>query len=579
MKKLSLYKKLMTLFWILIPVFPMIYTILFINSTSNIIGIIFRIIWFLIIFLAMFFTFLYQNEKKTQKNTAPVQNAPAKKTKNFRNAANSAEKPVKIRQETDMDIRNKLLGKYRSAVADRFPQEIFEYETFRALFENLKNVIDAVYVMITATGNPFDKAEKSTEGIKVLSVSLVDEMNQFLEVVNDERIIKSWSKCSDEQLIDAFILFDFYSEVIQNMNIDNVKYYRDYLAQELYNRFEKNKASENENKSVASGRKELAEDEGINFVNGLEKVFVMFSTATGKRYPSVDMNGFAWVFSKVEFAEYSRHQNAAYNLDFYEMTLQEFKSFVKEWYAYGVYQFRLNPGINDAYSEIQRDKFVPDANAKMFDYYCSNFNQLILRFKQMRACENNSTLAFSQTLWSSICHELYKNVFLVPVSFDGEPDDAKDNFIHYSDNARKMINQMEANREFADELKAGESLEVKGDVIIANEKLILGSDGYKYLSPDDSTARVMHLRTLTNGAISMLCAFTDIRDMHRIFGENLHIAMMTYEDIIAHINDPISDGNTISGLIINAGANEFTLSRENIELAEKESKESVKLYM
>ena len=89
----------------------------------------------------------------------------------------------------------------------------------------------------------------------------------------------------------------------------------------------------------------------------------------------------------------------------------------------------------------------------------------------------------------------------------------------------------------------------------------------------------MHLRTLRNGNISMLCAFTDVRDMHRIFGPNLHIALMTYQDIVAHKDDPISDGNQINGIVINPIGLTLELDRENIAYAEKEHQGPVKLFV
>ena len=336
-----------------------------------------------------------------------------------------------------------------------------------------------------------------------------------------------------------------------------------------------------ETDEIASGRRELNEEEGIAFINRLDEVFVMYSAATGEGYPSVDMTGSAWVFSKVEFAEYSQQQNAAFHLKYCAMSLQAFKAFVREWYAYGIYRFKLNPGINDAYAEIQRDRFVPNADAKMFDYYGSNFNQLILRFKQMYACKENPIAnAFANTLWSSICHELYNNVYLVPIAYDNEPDDAVDPYIHYTENARQTVNDIEVNRELGESIQDGKTLHVSGDVILANEKLILGVEGYRLATPETSVGgRIMHLRTLRNGNISMLCAFTDVRDMHRIFGPNLHIALMTYQDIVAHKDDPISDGNQINGIVINPIGLTLELDRENIAYAEKEHQGPVKLFV
>ena len=579
MKKLKIFKNLMILFWVLIFLTPMILVIFTETLNIEIIPVINSIIWILTIVAAIVFTVLFIIQKKRIKRLGSeitMQQSTGKRRSSDNNAGVS-KKYIKS------NAREILSNKYRSVIFKRFPENIFDYEASRNLFENLNNTFDAVYALITVFGNPYDRTEKDENSVKALNINAARDINRHLSVMNDKKIIEDWANCTDEQLIDTFILFDFYSEVINNLDIDNIKRFRDYLATELLKRFEKSGIKNDETEpeeSVAAGRKELNETEGIEFVNSLEKVFVMYSTATGEKYPSVDMNGFAWIFSKIEFAEYSQNTNAGFNLRFREMTLDEFRKFVGEWYAYGVYQFRLNPGINDAYAEIQRDNFVPDQNAKMFDYYGSNINQLILRLKQNRSCENeNNALAFAQTLWSSICHELYKNVFLVPISYDDEPDDAVDNYIHYTDSARLIVNKIEVQRELGSNLKEGEELKVETDCIISNEKLILGSDGYKYATPESSKGgRMMHLRSINNGVSAYLCGFTDIRDIHRIFGRNLHIALMSYEDIIAHIDSNLSDGMQISGLVINPGANELMLSRENIEFAKKESMGPVKLY-
>ena len=340
----------------------------------------------------------------------------------------------------------------------------------------------------------------------------------------------------------------------------------------------KNKAKKEEElpkakpRTTPSGPQQLSEKEAMDLLCSLETVYVEYSKSTGTKYPSVDMNASAWVFSSAQYAEISKAKNAAFGLDYQPMSLPQFREFVKQWYTYGVLQIRINPGIGNYIAQVRTQSFMPLEGIQMFDYYGSNLNQYILRFKQMRACDDVQAQAFARTLWSVICHTLYQSVFLVPISFDDVPDDAVDTVLHLTPSAIAWLENLQKENE-----KEGT---IQPHTIDGHLKNIIGAEGYSFLSErDDAPRRVMHLRTVTNGTSSLLCGFTDVRDLKHIFGENVHIALWRYEEIIEHLNDQVSDGCTIEGFIINAGSNELILNREQIEFAKAESMEPTKVFM
>lgn len=324
----------------------------------------------------------------------------------------------------------------------------------------------------------------------------------------------------------------------------------------------------------------------ISYINSLDRVFVTFMRVTGDQIPSVDGFGYAWIFSKKEYADIILQKNPGVDMFYKEFDKEGLKTFVKTWYRFGISRFKLNPGTNDRYAEVDRDDFLPIEGIKKWDLIGSSLNQLIIRFKQNNAIQNNPMAhATAMTMWSSICHELYRSVFLVPFTYDDEPYEVEDWVIHAATSlvGAERLTQAEIKRHLGD--RAGDARKLVAEdkdgnpIYILNKDLIYGSEKYHFAKDGEVTSgRIMHLGTMLNNGTTFLCGFTDFEALHKVFGENVGVAILSYEDIIAHMNDAVSDSTAIQGFVINPGTNDLILSRENIEYAAKEKDEPGKFY-
>ena len=97
-------------------------------------------------------------------------------------------------------------------------------------------------------------------------------------------------------------------------------------------------------------------------------------------------------------------------------------------------------------------------------------------------------------------------------------------------------------------------------------EMIPGAENYTFAKRGDAERGMMHLSTIKNSQVgeSMLCGFTDLNLIRKLFGDDYSVGLFTYEEIIAHIEETLSTGETISGFILNPSADNFVLTKEQI---------------
>lgn len=325
----------------------------------------------------------------------------------------------------------------------------------------------------------------------------------------------------------------------------------------------------------------------IRYVKSLNKVYITFVRATGDRIPYIGKHCYASVFSKQKYADRCVQMHPDADMFYKEFDREEFSAFMKTWYRLGISGFDLNTYTRDRNVRIDRDEVLPIEGIKKWNIVGSVLNQLIIRFNQNSAIQHDlMARAVAMTMWSCICHELFRSVFLVPFTYDDEPYDVEDWVIHTTLAAAERLTQMEIERQIGDRLGDGRKMTAadrNGNPIYSlKEDLIYGSEKYHFAGEGEGSpgkTKTMHLRTILIGGNRLLCGFTDFDSLHKAFGENVRVAVFTYEEIIAHIvNDAVSDGTAIQGFAINPGTNELILSLENIEDAAQEKDGPVKRY-
>ncbi len=309
----------------------------------------------------------------------------------------------------------------------------------------------------------------------------------------------------------------------------------------------------------------------IQYVKSLDNVYATFMKVTGEKIPSVDMQGYAWVFSKMEYAENTMKANPGVDMYCKKMDREEFELFIKSWYRLGITRFKLNPGINDHYAELERDDYLPIEGFEKWDYAGSFLNQAIIRYKQCRAVKSNQSAGVSATLmWQFICNELYNTPLIVPVSYDGEPDDVADWIIHTTRGGTELMTHIALKKKVRESEDSGARFVAEDDsgkpMYLLNKEFLFGSERYRFAKEAAvSEGRTMHLRTITANGNTYLCGFTDFDSMRALLGSNFRVAVMSYEEIIAFISSRTNTTGIIHGIIINPGTNELILSRENVE--------------
>lgn len=590
---------------------------------------------------------------------------------------------------------------HKAVIASHLPQAIEDMDTQKKLLENLNQVLPMGIMELLIHELSSRKAAVEAGALnKNVAIGMnAQKVDGMLKVFNMDVLASKLSSNSDDQLINAYILLDFYAYVLKPEASEGIRKARAYIGLELEKRLPKdapsNPATTNQCNANNSGKyaegidyvlqyrpnddiyfieihdctgKYLADtatfpgmmgyaafvltedeynlkvlqnddakmnelvgkllvnlpkdriiatgcinlatherrenlhielknetmDEGayqkyrnkraISYIKSLEKVYITFMQATGDQIPSVDGFGYAWLFSKKEYADLIIQKNPGVNMFYREYDREGLTAFVKTWYRFGISRFKLNPGTNDRFAEVDRDDFLPIDGIKKWNLIGSSLNQLIIRFKQNNAIQNNPMAhATAMTMWSSICHELYRSVFLVPITYDDEPYSVEDWVIHTSLAGAERLTQAEIERQIDDRMNDGSKLIAKDNdgnpIYMLKENLIYGSEKYHFARDGEVTpGKIMHLRTLINNGTTFLCGFTDFEALHKVFGENVRVAVQSYEEIIAHMNDAVSDSTAIQGFVINPGTNELMLSRENIEYAAKEKDEPGKIY-
>lgn len=615
----------------------------------------------------------------------------------FKKKSNDVETKSVKRKQFDRDA---FAMDHKSVIASHLPKDIEDTDTQKYLLENLNQVLPMglMGLLLHELSSQKTAVEAGALNKNVAIGMNAQKVDRMLKVYNMDVLAANLSSNTDDQLINAYILLDFYAFVLKPEASEGVREARAYIGVELDKRLPKDASSNqvpvnngvpnNSGKytdgidyvlqyrpdddiyyveihdltgkyladvdwfpgkvgyatfvltedeynlkmvhnddvkfnelvgkllvnlpkdrfigagSVVVGSNERGDlrlemknetmDEGtyqkyknkkaISYIKSIDKVYITFMRATGDQIPSVDGFGYAWLFSKQEYADMIIQKNPGVDMFCKEFDQDSLSAFVKTWYRFGISRFKLNPGTNDRFAEVDRDDFLPIEGIKKWNIIGSSLNQLIIRFKQNNAIQNNPMAhATAMTMWSSICHELYRSVFLVPVTYDDEPYYVEDWVIHTSLAGAERLTQAEIERQIGDRTKDGSKLVAEdkngNPIYMLKEDLIYGGEKYHFAKDGEvSPGRIMHLRTILNNGTTFLCGFTDFEALHKVFGENVRVAVQSYEEIIAHMNDAVSDSTAIQGFVINPGTNELMLSRENIEYVAKEKDEPGKIY-
>lgn len=333
-----------------------------------------------------------------------------------------------------------------------------------------------------------------------------------------------------------------------------------------------------DNKFEKYRQRAYALQNGIPFMNSVDKVYMIYNKNTTDRLPAITWNGFANIFTKREYAENIINKDEVDILDIKEFSKKDFDEYIKTWHAFGVQKFYLNAGTQDHACSILRDDYMPDSNANNWEYNGSALCMCILRYRQYVAFEIERMNALAQIVYNAFCHEVKNTLFLCPFVYDNEnyPLSQPDYILHTSQGSIKQITKKTLSEYIGDPdlLRSSDEFQVTVDgekVMPINDNLkFYGGEKYQLANPSNvKTAGVMHPLTVNSSDGPFIPAFTDFGTLHSIFGENVRVAIYTYDEL----REFAENDTTLNGIIINPNSVTMPIWKKDMELLEKISKE------
>ena len=317
-------------------------------------------------------------------------------------------------------------------------------------------------------------------------------------------------------------------------------------------------------------------------LRAMETFYLLYSKATGERFPSIDRMERAWVYTSEDFANKAAEQNKVLSLRVKALSLQEFDRTVRSWLRLGISRFSYNFGFNDHPCDVFISDWLGDASQPL-GYEGGALNLNILRFRQNAAVKGNpAAAAASATVWSILSHVISGTLFLVPFNYPGDmfPDDRT---LHVTARSSMLLNLRAMEHSLGRRLKPGEKVDVRKvngtPVLMYDKGMFYGGRDYVLADPAmASLGRPMHYLTVKGGQNTLLCCFTDLEALKNVFKMHVRVAVLTWDEIKAHVGTRISDGSTTNGIVINPGFAELIVNEAQIASIEKERRGSIKIY-
>lgn len=300
-------------------------------------------------------------------------------------------------------------------------------------------------------------------------------------------------------------------------------------------------------------------NQALDFLNSAKNIYMIYDKETTDLLPAITCDGCADIFTRRQYAEDLINKESGIDtLAIKEFQKEEFDQQVKTWHAFGITKFYLNAGTPNHACLLMLDDYMPDPVTEESEYNGSSLRMYFLRYRQYRRYRDPNMKALAQTLFSAFCYEIEKVLFLCPFVYDNEsyPLDGPDYALHMTSEGEKFIKE---NLEEYDEPE------------------FYGGENYQIVDASDVRLEEINLFFLKGtGDVSEskgIPVFTDFASLHAVFGENVRVALCTYDELCALAQKKGDDHD----LLINPNALTMQISKSDMEAIEQIRKESVKL--
>ena len=305
-------------------------------------------------------------------------------------------------------------------------------------------------------------------------------------------------------------------------------------------------------------------NQALDFLNSAKNIYMIYDKETTDRWPAITCDGCANIFTRRQYAEdlinREYRESGIDTLAVKEFQKEEFDQQVKTWHAFGITKFYLNAGTPNHACLLMLDDYMPDPVTEESEYNGSSLRMYFLRYRQYRRYRHPKMKALAQTLFSAFCYEIEKVLFLCPFVYDNEgyPLGEADYALHMTSEGEKFIKE---NSEEDDdpEFYGGENYQIVDASDVRLEEINL------FFMEGEGSERASESKGIP--------AFTDFASLHAVFGENVRVALCTYDELCAFAHKKGAGYD----LLINPNALTMQLSQSDMEAIEQIRKESVKL--
>lgn len=285
----------------------------------------------------------------------------------------------------------------------------------------------------------------------------------------------------------------------------------------------------------------------INEMKQKGEAWYIYTVGAGNKLPTIDAHGAVQIFSSEENARLAVEKASGVSLEIQKMDKEFFNAFLVNLSRFGVLKIKVDLFQPDG-GEIMRDDICPLGNLREYQLLNSACYSIMIRYMQAKKLLDGETASItSATLWSYLCKEFPKSLFFVPVTFEDEKNNVKDDLkLYFTQNGAKALKE--------------------------KKPAILGIEKYK---PSDSNGKKMIFMTLNHSSAGenriFLPLFTDISELKAVFKDNAKLCVVAYQDILEIYKK-------FAGIVINPASLSLVITDKGIESIDKEKDGPVKIY-
>lgn len=278
-----------------------------------------------------------------------------------------------------------------------------------------------------------------------------------------------------------------------------------------------------------------------------KEAWFVYTKGAGNKIPTIDNSGAAQIFTKEEYASNVIEKAPEVPLAIEKLNEKTLGGFFSGLFRYGILRLKvdlLQPGGG----EVARDEVAKMGELKEYQLMNSRCYSLMIRYLQAKQLLNKTTANLSSaTLWSAMCKEFPKSLFFVPMCFEGEEANVKDEHeIFFTQDAVAKMKE--------------------------SKPAIIGLDKYK---PSNGNGRKLKFITLKNSAAgeekTFFPVFTDIGELKAVFGDKARLCMITYNDLQEKYK-------SCFGVVVNPATLNLIITDKGMENIEQEKEGPVKVY-